>query len=319
MGTLILDRKNATLECRAQVLTVRVEGEVRKIPLKLLERVQILADIAIPSTVLTTLSAAGVQVCIVGRRQRHALMLAEGIGDVNRLIAQVKCYTDETLRLRLVRFLVAAKIASHARFLRELLQQRPDQRLAIFKALQRLAQRRGELKHATQVETLRGLEGAAARDYFEAFQAVMPPALGFTGRNRRPPRDPVNAVLSLGYTFLYSEAVAQIVAVGLDPRLGFLHDPAWGRASLAADFVEPWRVRIDALAWTLFRNRTLRAEQFCNDGEAVLLGKAGRSLFFPACEVTMRPIRTAMRRQAARLTRFLLKAINAQVHTNSEA
>jgi CRISPR-associated endonuclease Cas1 len=95
-----------------------------------------------------------------------------------------------------------------------------------------------------------------------AMAAVMPPALQFTGRNRRPPRDPVNACLSLGYTLLHAQAVQACAVAGLDPLLGFYHRPAFGRESLASDLIEALRPAVDLWVWELVRSRTLLEDHF---------------------------------------------------------
>jgi CRISPR-associated protein Cas1 len=129
--------------------------------------------------------------------------------------------------------------------------------------------------------------------------------LDFKGRNRRPPRDPVNAVLSLGYTLLHADAVQSCYAAGLDPLLGFLHEPEYGRESLAADLVEPLRSHVDRLVWRLFRDRALRPEHFSRGEDACLLDKAGRALFYPAYEQAAGPVRRALRRFTVRVARGL--------------
>jgi len=268
------------------------------------------AELALPTSLLVGLAEAGVTTTLLGRRERYAHVLPHGPGDVLRLIAQVQCFENVALKLRLAAWVVRAKLRAHQRFLSTLLQARPDQRLAISKARQRLSDRVRRVALATELDELRGIEGAAARDYFEAFAAVLPAEMGFTGRNRRPPRDPANALLSLGYTLLHSEAVGALAAAGLEPRLGFLHDPAWGRASLAADLVERWRPAVDELAWQLCRDRLLRADHFRTQGEAVLLGKAGRMVFFPAFESMLRRERPRLRRFAQKLARLLPRLLS---------
>jgi CRISPR-associated protein Cas1 len=161
------------------------------------------------------------------------------------------------------------------------------------------------LEGSAGLNTVRGLEGAAAAAYFAALATVFPPALNFTGRNRRPPRDPVNACLSLGYTLLHFEAVRACHGAGLDPLLGFFHDPAYGRESLACDLIEPLRPRLDAWVWGLFRNRLLRAEQFVTDKGACLLNKSGRQVFYASYEVFVPKLRRYLRQQAYRLAREL--------------
>jgi CRISP-associated protein Cas1 len=130
------------------------------------------------------------------------------------------------------------------------------------------------------MEGLRGVEGAAQAAYFRAYTALFPEALGFHNRNRRPPCDPVNACLSVGYTLAHFEAVRAAHAAGLDPFLGFFHEIAFGRESLACDLIEPVRPGVDAWVWEMFRSRGLRGEHFTVDKGACLLEKAGRARFY---------------------------------------
>ncbi len=107
-------------------------------------------------------------------------------------------------------------------------------------------------------ESLRGLEGQAVAAYFRAYSSMFRRSLGFPKRSRRPPQDPVNAALSLGYALLFGEALAVIAPVGFDPYLGFLHAPEYGRCSLALDLMEEFRAAIvDRLALTLFRREII--------------------------------------------------------------
>lgn len=137
---------------------------------------------------------------------------------------------------------------------------------------------------------------------------MLPESLGFTGRNRRPPRDPANAVLSLGYTLLHFEAVRACHAAGLDPMIGFFHELEFGRESLAADLIEPLRPRVDAWAWELFRHQVLRTEDFRREGDACLLGKGGRQRFYAEFESLARPLRRLLRRFTVRLASRLAEA-----------
>ncbi len=164
----------------------------------------------------------------------------------------------------------------------------------------------GQLPQAGDLNVLRGIEGAAAAGYFAALTHLFPPALNFSGRNRRPPRDPVNACLSLGYTLLHTEAVRACHQAGLDPLLGFFHDPAYGRESLACDLIEPLRARLDAWVGELFRSRALRKENFVEDQGACLLNKAGRQVYFATFETFAPRLRRYLRQQAYRLARLLL-------------
>jgi CRISPR-associated protein Cas1 len=116
----------------------------------------------------------------------------------------------------------------------------------------------------------------------------------------------VNACLSLGYTLLHFEAVRAAHGAGLDPFIGFFHEPSHGRESLACDLVEPLRGRLDAWVWEMFRSRTLRGEHFVEDKGACLLGKAGRRHFYEAYETFARPLHRLLRRECRVTVRGLV-------------
>lgn len=114
------------------------------------------------------------------------------------------------------------------------------------------------IEEADSLDGLSGVEGMAARRYFEGIAALLPDDLGFEGRNRRPPRDVANAALSYGYSILLSAAVTAIRIAGLDPYAGFLHSDAHNRPSLALDLMEEFRpVLVDAAVLTLFRRGSM--------------------------------------------------------------
>lgn len=115
----------------------------------------------------------------------------------------------------------------------------------------------------SDLAVLRGFEGIAAKNYFAAFPAIIyPSAFAFHGRNRRPPKDEVNALLSLGYTFLMNQIMSAANVCGLDPFYGALHDICYGRQSLVLDIMEEFRPLVDNLIITLINRKELRIEHF---------------------------------------------------------
>jgi CRISPR-associated protein Cas1 len=150
---------------------------------------------------------------------------------------------------------------------------------------------------SVSLASLRGKEGAAAAVYFKAYTQLFAAALDFTDRNRRPPKDPVNACLSLAYTLYYQEAVNALKTTGLDPALGCFHELYYGRDSLACDLLEPVRPLIDAWVYSLFQQHTLRREDFILD-EACLLQTAGKQRFYEAFRQTVPAFRRLLRRYA---------------------
>jgi len=200
-------------------------------------------------------------------------------------------------------------------FLKSKLETRPDVRYELNHALQGLGGMLDRVALMPAVAELRGLEGAAANVYFSALAAMAPESLNFHNRNRRPPRDPLNAVLSLGYTLLHAEAILAAHAVGLDPYIGFYHVPAFGRESLASDLVEGLRAEVDGWALALFNGQTLRAEDFSTTQEGCFMGKAGRERFYRSWEPLAENLRKMMDAQA----RTLMAMIGAGEDDASDA
>lgn len=315
MGSLYLDRPDLRLKRDGKAL-VLYQGEARQgsVPLALLERVVIRGTVVLDTGVLGALADQGASVLFqTGRFGRvQAMLLGGGQGDAGRRVAQYQLYRDPVWRGRWSRYLVARKLAGQVRLLRGALRQRPDLRKPLGDALASLESLRVRVQAAPPdaLDSLRGLEGAAAAVYFGALTALFPASLGFQGRNRRPPRDPVNACLSLAYTLLHFDAARACHGAGLDPLIGFYHALAPGRESLAADFLEPLRPRVDAWVWGLFRDQILRDDHFHQDGDACLLGAAGRQRFYGGYEGFARPLRRLLRRVATQSARWMREAVD---------
>ncbi|MDW8469608.1 MAG: CRISPR-associated endonuclease Cas1 [Burkholderiales bacterium] len=310
MATLLVDRSGIELRADGAALAVYEEGERRgTVPMKLLERVVLQGTIRLDTGVLTRLAEAGVPTLVLGGRtsRRVALLVGPGYRDASVRLAQFQCALDAAWCDAWSRRLVLGKLRAQLRLLRRALEERPDARKPLFDAIASLEEMYRTLKSNERLAaaSVRGIEGASAAAYFRGFGALFPEGLGFRGRNRRPPKDPVNAALSLAYTLLHFDAVRATLAAGLDPMIGFYHRPAHGRESLACDFIEPLRPHADAWVRALFRQRTLRAESFAMDKGACLLGKAGRAAFYEGWERFAPLLRRALRRQCAALARAL--------------
>jgi CRISPR-associated protein Cas1 len=157
--------------------------------------------------------------------------------------------------------------------------------------LKQLADRAEE---APSEESLLGFEGSAARAYFAAFAELLAPRSGersafdFHARNRRPPRDPVNALLSLGYALLSKDARIALTAVGFDATVGFYHRPRHGRPALALDLMEEFRTLIvDSTVLSAINTEVVREAHFIRAAGGCALTDAGRKAFLGAYERRM--------------------------------
>ena len=319
MSLLLLDRAQLEIKSEGETLALYEAGQRRgTVPVKLIDRCVVHgAQTRLDTGVLIKLAEAGVTTVLMSPRQtrRIAIVLGPQHNDAAVRLAQCARVMDDAWCRQWALGTVRAKLARQQRALRTLLAQRPDARKPLFDALRALESSLRELPAAPSagigldalpdLASLRGREGAAARAYFAGLAGVMPPALDFTGRNRRPPRDPVNACLSLGYTLLHAQAVQACGIAGLDPLLGFYHRPAFGRESLASDLIEPLRPAVDLWVWEQLRSRDLRDEHFTRDKGACLLGKAGRQSFYASWEAHAAPWRRWLRGQTRRLAATL--------------
>lgn len=148
---------------------------------------------------------------------------------------------------------------------------------------------RESVKSADSTQVLLGIEGAAARIYFSLFNIIIKKTecsnFNFQKRNRRPPEDPVNAMLSLSYSLLLKDCLTACMTVGLDPYIGFYHQPKHGRPALALDIMEEFRPIIaDSVVFYLTNNKILKNEDFYQTPSACYLNDKGRKKFFEAYE-----------------------------------
>lgn len=308
MSTLYVDRKDIELRYGAGVIEIHdADGRRGTIPLVGLERVVLHGQVRLSTSVIGALTNAGASIGLLGGRSSRylATCLGKPHNDVQRRLGQFDAYRDRAARERWSRDLVQAKLYGQLRLLERAMAARPDQRRALFRGSRRLeaALNRLSTEKTIALPTLLGIEGAAAAGYFAAFAALFPPSVGFRGRHRRPPTDPVNACLSLAYTLLHFEGVSASYAAGLDPMLGLYHEPAYGRESFAADAIEPFRPHVDEWVWHQFRRRVFTDGSFRREGRAVLLGKETRSRFYEHFNPLAKGLRRLLRREIQRVAR----------------
>jgi CRISP-associated protein Cas1 len=238
---------------------------------------------------------------------------------------QFRMAEQEYFARGIARRLVAGKIRNQ----RTLLQRNhvePDRR-----ALAGMKDMADRAEEAGSLEELLGIEGNAARIYFGEFAGMMKPdeeagtgplPFDMDGRNRRPPRDPVNAMLSLGYSLLAKDLTVACYAVGFDPYVGFYHQPRFGRPALALDLMEPFRALIvDSAVLTAVNTGMVTDRDFVRAGGAVALTAGGRKAFFRAYEMRMDALvthplfeyRVSYRRMLEIQSRLLARVLEGEI------
>jgi len=257
-------------------------------------QVNLLGNIQISTQAVQSLCEAGVPVSYFSMGG-YFYGITTGLNTKNVALrrSQFRLADSEWFPLSLARVLVAGKIRNQRTMLQRNHIEPRKPSLDLMKAMAERAER------AENLESLLGIEGTAARAYFEDFAGMIKPgddpetpATGFSfdfeGRNRRPPRDPVNALLSLAYSMLAKDLTIACYAVGFDPYMGFYHQLRHGRPALALDLMEPFRPLIaDSAVLSAVNTRMVTERDFVRAGESVALSPAGRKGFFRAYELRM--------------------------------
>lgn len=193
---------------------------------------------------------------------------------------------DEVVSTELAKVCIAGKIQNYRNILRRY-ERDYGQNEDIENAVAEMDRAKRSVLHATTKEQVRALEGDAASCYFSVFHNLIinqKEDFPFNGRNRRPPKDAVNAMLSLAYTLLTNDITSALETVGLDPYVGFMHTLRPGRASLALDMVEELRAYLgDRFVLSLINRKQITTSDFLHQGEkGVVLTEDGRKIFLTA-------------------------------------
>lgn len=206
---------------------------------------------------------------IYGRFQ--ARVQGKVTGNVLLRREQYRWADDANSSLAVARLMVAAKIANTRYILQREIRNHGNN-MVLEKIIRRLASSLTQLRRANSCAEIMGIEGEAANSYFAIFaQLFRDKSLVFEGRVRRPPTDPVNAMLSFAYTLLTQECASALSGVGLDPYVGFLHRDRSGRVSLALDLLEEFRSAwADRLVLTLINRKQIQLKEFITESSGAV-------------------------------------------------
>jgi CRISPR-associated protein Cas1 len=286
---LYLNTQGLRVGKSGDVLQIREkERLVQEVRIHELNQVNLYGNIQMTTQTLHTLLENEVPVCYFSQGGWfYGMTMGMNTKNVFLRRAQFRLVEEPWFAKKLARALVAAKLRNQ----RVLLQRNHVEPRAEW--LVGLKQAAEDAERAKDAETLLGIEGNGARIYFGAFAGMIKAedeagTFDFERRNRRPPRDPVNAMLSLAYSILAKDLTIACYAVGFDPLIGFYHQPRFGRPSLALDLMEPFRPLIaDSVVLTALNNGMVTARDFVRSGKSVALTAEGRKGFFRAYEMRM--------------------------------
>ena len=329
MAVLYVTTQGAVVSKRGNTLAVEKDGaSLGRVHVHNLEAVLLFGRAHLTTDAVRLLLGKGIETAFLTRRGRllGKLTPPKSKNAILR-IRQMATYEDDAKRVPFARAFVAGKLAGAALVLRAFASNHPGagtERVA--RELDQAVVRSGV---ADSLAALRGFEGSATRRYFDGLSRMCLGDLPFAGRNRRPPRDPMNALLSFGYVLVGNELQALLDARGFDPYIGLYHDIAYGRPSLALDLLEEFRhTLVDRFTISLNNRREFSAGDFevservgCRlkpDALRRYFGKYEEHLAGPATDPSTGDAvsyRGLFRRQAERLSSALREGRAYRPHT----
>jgi len=250
-----------------KTIIIEKKGNILKqIPANGLERLTLIGRCSMTGAVLDFLIDNSIDTVFMtlGGRFRARLLL-DSAGHVRLRQLQYKKLSDPDFCFDTAKIIVKKKISNQCDLL--LKKSYRDSNLHLKGFIVQLRALKNRAKKTSSLEELRGIEGASARVFYQGFALLIKnPNFNFKGRNKRPPLDPVNCLLSFVYTLFTNAVLNSIKACGLDPYLGALHEPAKGRPSLACDLVEEWRATAENFVLTIINKKMVKPEDFLKTG-----------------------------------------------------
>ena len=289
-----VERQGALVRSRGDRLVV-TDGEesLLRLALRQVRQVVCYGRVGLTTAFLHHAAELGIEVVLLTEQGTLGTRLAPVTSsDPQVRRAQYQTADDDRRCLRLAGSFVDGKVNNLRVALLRAARREDDMMAAT--AADLLARLLDKLPGAGNLNEVLGVEGTASREYFQALRRMLGPEWEFEGRQRRPPPDPVNAMLSYGYTLLAHQAIAAAETAGLDPMVGFLHRHRWGRPALALDLMEEFRpVTVDVAVWRCLSTRQVRPEQFETDpAQGCRMGADARHTFLAAYERRMLTLTT---------------------------
>ncbi len=280
MTTLYVIEPGARVEKEYHRLAVVKDDEIlMRVPLNWVTQVVLVGRSGVTTSAMHALLRRGISLLMVTRTGRLLGRLVPPVSANLKLRqAQYHRNDDDEFVLGWARNIVAGKIRNQRVLARRLVRHRGWHEE--IETLDLLGDAIKRASNAESPDTLLGIEGLAARLYFGIYRRALPPEWEFDKRTRRPPKDPVNALLSLGYTFLGYAMMTALEVVGLDPYLGFFHAEKHGRPALALDLIEEFRSPIvDSMVLDTLSHRVLRPHHFVRGNDGWVLTPGGLRVF----------------------------------------
>jgi CRISPR-associated protein Cas1 len=304
MATLYLTEQYSVVKVEGEALRVQPSGgrpgQVVRVPLNKVEQVMVLGEVTLTTPALHALLERRIPVHYLTARGRSCGALVADYGKNSGVrLAQYALCRDPSRSFAVARACIAGKLLNMRTLLLRYARGREgDDGAQLQEAAQTIRRCLRELvRLEPPSETsdrmhglgpLLGLEGSGSAAYYGVFGQLLKGSWSFPGRVKRPPTDPVNALLSFGYTLLTNQVVSLVHAVGLEPGLGVLHQPGFGKPALALDLVECFRpIIVDSVVVTMINTGQLGAGDFADELGSIRLKDGSRRSFIEKLEARL--------------------------------
>ena len=317
MSVLYVKEQGAYIQKRSErILITKGSQTLLEIPMDRIDAIAVIGNVQITSQALYVLMERGIDISHFSFSGRYlGATSPESSKNIFLRLAQYGLYQDMDKRLMMARYIVTNKITNQMEMIRRHRWEGGDN--AHKEALQEMERLCLQAASGRSSNELMGYEGRASNVYFSQFGRMFTCKCEFHGRNRRPPRDPINVIISLGYTFLTKEVSSALEAESFEMYLGFLHGIRYGRKSLPLDMVEEFRQPvIDRMTLKLFNKSMISEHDFLTEEDAVTLNEDGfrkfckefeRWMTDPSVSGESMGYRALIRRQAKNLKRAVQK------------
>ena len=285
MSNLYITKQNTKLSKKGKRIVVKEEGKIiSDIPLINIEQVVVFGRVSITGAMIQLLLGEGIPITYLSYYGNYkGRLVPEYSKNSIFRIKQFRAYEDENFCLDISKRMIKGKLKNMRSFL--LIEARKNKKDKIKEVCEKIKRTINKLEQADNLEKIRGYEGIASKYYFSKFNAVLDDEFNFDGRNRRPPKDPINSMLSFGYCLLLNNVLTALYLNGFDPYIGFFHSVQYGKVSLALDLIEEFRqVIIDRLIKSLVNREMITKGDFIKKENKVLMKDKARNLFLESYE-----------------------------------
>lgn len=290
MSTIYIDTQGASIRySHGRLLVHDTQGqEIVSARISEVEEVILCANASISAIAMKTLLENNIDTVFLNKNGEYIGRTIGRMPKNNSLrIAQYELSKQEDYCLDIAKKMVHGKLSSMTAILRRYSRGNPNSPLEIY--ANRISDNLVQLKGAADFKILLGIEGSGTRDYFSGMSSIIQEPFQFTGRNRRPPLDPVNAMFGFSYSLLERVVEGAIYTAGMNPYIGVYHRPVYGRESLVFDLMEEFRPVIADNVVVVCCNKHILdpSDDFERKNGGVYLNEAGRKKFFKAFHARM--------------------------------